>query len=77
MVWKVRMKQIFLYFSSSHDEILKFALKKNIDYVIVGPEQPLVNGITDFLQKNNIKCFGPSKYASQLKVQKIFQEFYV
>jgi phosphoribosylamine--glycine ligase len=45
-----------------------------IDLVIVGPEQPLVNGIVDFLNKNKIKVFGPSKYAAQLEGSKAFMK---
>ena len=39
---------------------------------MVGPEQPLVNGIVDYLEKFNIKVFGPNKIASQLEGSKIF-----
>ena len=38
-----------------------------IDIVIVGPEKPLVDGIVDFLEKNEIKVFGPNKVSSQLE----------
>jgi len=54
-------------------EILyKFLHENNINYVIVGPEQPLVNGIVDYLEKFGIKVFGPNKIASQLEGSKIF-----
>ena len=43
-----------------------------IDIVIVGPEKPLVDGIVDFLEKNEIKVFGPNKFSSQLEGSKIF-----
>ena len=42
--------------------------------VIVGPEEPLVNGIVDFLIKNKIKVFGPNKYASKLEGSKAFMK---
>ena len=48
--------------------------EKNIDLVIIGPEIPLVNGLTDFLESKNIKVFGPSKNASQLEGSKIFMK---
>ena len=54
------------------DILKKFVKDKNIDLIIVGPEQPLVNGIVDYLEKNNIKVFGPNKVASQLEGSKIF-----
>ena len=54
-------------------EKLEFFIKKNeIDIVIVGPEKPLVEGIVDYLEKKDIKVFGPNKLASQLEGSKIF-----
>jgi phosphoribosylamine---glycine ligase len=50
----------------------EFILKNKIDLIVVGPEKPLVNGIVDFLEENNIKVFGPNKIASQLEGSKIF-----
>ena len=52
--------------------ICDFLKKKNIDLVVVGPEDPLVNGIVDYLEKLNIKVFGPNKISSQLEGSKIF-----
>ena len=49
--------------------VLKFY---KIDLVIVGPEEPLVKGIVDFLNKNKIKVFGPNKYAARLEGSKAF-----
>jgi len=46
----------------------------NINLVVVGPELPLVRGIVDFLKKNNIKVFGPDKYAAQLEGSKSFMK---
>ena len=54
------------------DEVRKFIIDNSIDLVVVGPEQPLVNGIVDYLEKFNIKVFGPNKVASQLEGSKIF-----
>ncbi len=54
------------------EEIYNFIKKKNIDLVIVGPEKPLVNGITDFLNGKNILVFGPSKKVSQFEGSKTF-----
>ena len=54
------------------DKIKDFAIKKKINFLIVGPEKPLVGGIVDFFQKHNIKIFGPEKLASQLEGSKIF-----
>ena len=54
------------------DKVLKFINNNSIDLIIVGPEQPLVNGIVDYLENFNIKVFGPNKIASQLEGSKIF-----
>jgi len=49
-----------------------FIIQNKIDLIIIGPEQPLVDGIVDYLEKFNIKVFGPNKRASQLEGSKIF-----
>src|SRR6056300_236834 len=54
------------------NELKEFVLKRSIDLIIVGPEKPLVEGIVDFLENNQIKVFGPNKFASQLEGSKIF-----
>ena len=58
--------------------IEEFCLKEQIDLVIIGPEQPLVDGLTDYLQNKGIKTFGPSKNAAQLEGSKTFsKDFFV
>ena len=52
-------------------EIIK---NKKIDILVVGPEMPLVNGITDFFEEKKIKVFGPSKKASMLEGSKAFMK---
>ncbi len=54
--------------------IADFCKKNAIDLVIVGPEQPLVEGITDYLESRGINVFGPSKKASQLEGSKDFMK---
>tara|TARA_B100001123_G_scaffold6767_1_gene8476 strand:+ start:34 stop:1296 length:1263 start_codon:yes stop_codon:yes gene_type:complete len=54
------------------NKIKDFVIKNKIDYLIVGPEKPLVDGIVDFFQNHNIKIFGPEKTAAQLEGSKIF-----
>ena len=49
-----------------------YILFKKIDLIIVGPEQPLVEGIVDYLIQYKIQVFGPNKIASQLEGSKIF-----
>ena len=54
--------------------LLQEIKKNNIKLVIVGPEEPLVLGIVDFLKKNKIKVFGPNKYAAKLEGSKAFMK---
>jgi phosphoribosylamine--glycine ligase len=57
---------------SNFREIKNFVKKNKINLVVVGPEKPLVEGITDYLEKYKVKVFGPNKFASQLEGSKIF-----
>ena len=57
---------------NNFDELKNFIFKEKIKMIVVGPEKPLVDGIVNFLEKNNIKVFGPNKIASQLEGSKIF-----
>jgi len=58
--------------SENFEEVKDFILKKNINLVVIGPEKPLVDGLTDYLEGFGIKVFGPNKIASQLEGSKIF-----
>ena len=57
---------------SDFEKLKDFIIQNKIDFIIVGPEKPLVDGIVDYLQKFKIKVFGPNKIASQLEGSKIF-----
>ena len=57
--------------------IEEFCLLEKIELVIIGPEQPLVDGIVDYLEKFNINVFGPNKLLLNLKVQKYLQNKFV
>ncbi|HRT67499.1 MAG TPA: phosphoribosylamine--glycine ligase [Bacteroidota bacterium] len=52
--------------------ISSFCKKENIELVVIGPEQPLAKGITNFLERNKINVFGPSKEAAMLETSKSF-----
>ena len=54
------------------DVLKNFINLNKIDLIVVGPEKPLVDGIVDYLDKNKIKVFGPSKAAAELEGSKIF-----
>ncbi len=54
------------------DGIVKACRVHSIDFVVIGPEAPLVAGLADRLVEENIKCFGPSAAAAQLEASKGF-----
>ena len=58
--------------SDEFEKIKDFVINNKIDFLVVGPEKPLVDGIVDYFEKHNIKIFGPEKIASQLEGSKIF-----
>ena len=55
-------------------KLLKTIKYHKIDLVVVGPEEPLVRGVVDFLNKHKIKVFGPNKYAAKLEGSKAFMK---
>lgn len=50
----------------------RFAADNHIGFVVIGPEMPLVNGLSDYLTARGIKVFGPSQAASQIEGSKRF-----
>ena len=59
---------------SNFNALYEIIKKQSIDLVIIGPEQPLVDGLVDFLNKKKIRVFGPDKFASQLEGSKAFMK---
>jgi len=59
---------------SEIDKIVAFAKEKAIDLVIIGPENPLVDGLADKLNEANVDVFGPSAKAAQLEGSKGFMK---
>ena len=58
--------------------IESFCIEEKIELVIIGPEQPLVMGMADFLQSKGIKTFGPSQAAAQLEGSKTYsKDFFI
>jgi phosphoribosylamine--glycine ligase len=49
-----------------------FARAENVGLTLIGPEAPLVDGIVDYFQAQNLACFGPRKGAAQLEGSKAF-----
>ncbi|MEN6543543.1 phosphoribosylamine--glycine ligase [Parvibaculum sp.] len=54
------------------DAIVAFCREKDIGFVMIGPEDPLVNGLVDRLDREGIKSFGPSAAAARLEGSKGF-----
>ena len=64
--------------SNNFESIETFCVKEKVELVIIGPEQPLVMGMADFLQSKGIKTFGPSQAAAQLEGSKTFsKDFFI
>jgi phosphoribosylamine--glycine ligase len=57
---------------NDHDEVVSFCRDKNIEFVVIGPEAPLVGGLSDRLVAEGIRAFGPSAAASVLEGSKGF-----
>jgi len=66
---------------NNFDEIKNLVIHKKIDLVLVGPEDPLVNGIVDYFEKSyelkNVKIFGPNKLGAQLEGSKTFSKSFM
>lgn len=58
--------------NSDFNQISAFVEKEQINLIVVGPEQPLVEGIADFFNKKNIPVFGPEQRAAKLEGSKEF-----
>lgn len=56
------------------DSLAQFVKKESVDLTVVGPEQPLCEGITDFFEKEDLLVFGPSKAAAELEGSKSFSK---
>lgn len=56
------------------DGIVNFAVKENIDFAVVAPDDPLVLGCVDALEAKGIPCFGPDKKAAIIEGSKVFSK---
>ena len=56
------------------DAIVTFAVENKIDYAVVAPDDPLVLGCVDELEKKGIPCFGPRKNAAIIEGSKVFSK---
>lgn len=60
--------------ASDVSSIAEFAAREKIDLVVVGPEQPLVDGLADVLESQGVSVFGPSQAAARLEGSKVFSK---
>jgi len=58
-------------------ELADFAQREGIDFTVVGPEAPLVEGIVDEFESRGLKIFGPSQKASMLEGSKVFAKSFM
>ncbi len=56
----------------SHASIMAFCQKQQVDLVIIGPEQPLIDGLSDALREKGVATFAPSQAAAQVEASKTF-----
>ena len=57
---------------TNNQSVLNLCLHYKIDLVVIGPEQPLVDGLADYLRNSGVNVFGPSAKAAQIESSKAF-----
>ncbi len=62
---------------SDHAALVKYALLQQIDLVVVGPDEPLVDGLADAFREHHIPCFGPSRLAARVEGSKAFSKAFM
>ncbi|GFQ94899.1 trifunctional purine biosynthetic protein adenosine-3, partial [Trichonephila clavata] len=60
-----------------HTEVVLWYKAKNINLVVVGPEDPLAKGLADHLKETGIACFGPCQKATQIEASKEFAKYFL
>ena len=58
-------------------KVLHFCRKQSIDLVVIGPEEFLADGLSDYLIKNGKRTFGPTKKAAKLETSKSFAKSFL
>ena len=57
--------------------LLRFAMEREVELTIVGPEQPLSEGIVDLFEQHKLKIFGPTQKAAQLEWSKAYAKAFM
>lgn len=60
--------------ASEFEKLYDFVKNESIEFIVCGPEDPLVEGVYDFFKERNIPLIGPSKAAAQLEGSKAFSK---
>ena len=60
--------------STDHSAVVSFCRDNGVEFVFVGPEAPLVDGLVDTLKAASVPAFGPSKAAARLEGSKVFMK---
>ncbi|MFB7816439.1 phosphoribosylamine--glycine ligase [Paenibacillus chitinolyticus] len=55
-------------------EIAEFVRQNAIDLVVVGPDDPLYEGIVDYLEEHGIRAYGPNRAAAEIEGSKVFMK---
>lgn len=63
--------------ASDFEALYTFVKNEQIDFIVCGPEDPLVEGVYDFFKERNIPVVGPSKAAAQLEGSKTFSKIFM
>ncbi|MBN1215875.1 MAG: phosphoribosylamine--glycine ligase [Candidatus Lokiarchaeota archaeon] len=64
--------RIIIHSETDFEEIINFCKNNKIDFVVIGPEDPLCKGIVNRLEDNGIPCVGPKIEAAKIEGSKIF-----
>ncbi|WP_020472167.1 phosphoribosylamine--glycine ligase [Zavarzinella formosa] len=56
------------------DKLVRFAKKEQIGLTVVGPEEPLTQGLVDAFQKEGLRIFGPNRSAARIEGSKVFSK---
>src|SRR4051812_29051609 len=56
------------------ERMARFCKKENVGLVVIGPEDPLALGLSDYLRKNGLSVFGPSQAAARIESSKVFSK---
>lgn len=56
------------------EKLIKYVRKEGIALTVIGPEEPLANGVVDAFHKEGLRVFGPTKAAARIEASKVFSK---